>query len=116
MSKLTLMLLPDSTWAAAYNDEEAHGVLGSNNEERLFNAAMIWGLDLDGIEAEILDNREVAYPLEDYIKVFYGGNKSAFARQQGTTRQQVNDWLGKGFIVMKETLFSPRRVLNPHGE
>ncbi len=112
MSKLTLIKLPNNSWAATYENEEARNIGGRNNEERLFNAAMIWGLDVDEVECEIDDGAEKAYTLRDYIDVFYGGNNSEFARSQAVTRQQVNEWLGKDYIVMCDTLFSPRRVLS----
>lgn len=62
-------------------------------------------------KAEIHANRETAYTLRDYIDAFYDCNNSEFARQQGVTRQQVNEWLSKDFIVMHDTLYSPRRTL-----
>lgn len=111
MGMLILMKLPGNSWAATYENEEAHNIEGDSNEERLRNAAMVWGLDLDDVDVEIQDGSEKAYPLRDYIDVFYGGNNSEFARHQVVNRQQVNEWLGKDFIVMCDTLFSPRRVL-----
>lgn len=113
MKKLTLIKTPDqnSNWIAEFDGEEAHNIKGSNNRERLENAANIWGLDLDEVETEIHDDRIDAYSLRDFIEVFYGGNNSEFARANGITRQQVNEWIGKDFIVMNETLFSPRRLL-----
>ena len=35
MSKLTLMKLGDDTWAATYNDEEAHNIQGDSIEDKL---------------------------------------------------------------------------------
>ena len=53
MSKLTLMKLDDDTWAATYNDEEAHNIQGDSIEDKLQSAAIVWGLELDRVEVEI---------------------------------------------------------------
>ena len=52
-----------------------------------------------------------ACTLLEFITARFEGNQSAFARAQGVSRQQVNEWLSKGFIVVGEQLYSPRREL-----
>lgn len=49
--------------------------------------------------------------LHDYIEKHYSGNQTAFATAQGVKKQQVTQWLAKGFIVTNNTLYSPRRAL-----
>jgi ribosomal protein L7Ae-like RNA K-turn-binding protein len=49
--------------------------------------------------------------LIDYINYFYAGNKSEFGRAVGVSRQQVSQWIDKGFIVVNHRLYSPRRDL-----
>ena len=55
MSKLTLMKLGDDTWAATYNDEEAHNIQGDSIEDKLQNSAIVWGLDLEHTEIEVIE-------------------------------------------------------------
>lgn len=52
-----------------------------------------------------------AYTLRDYIEKHWDGNQAAFARAQGVSRQQVGEWIGKGFIVVDDVLYSQRRLL-----
>lgn len=52
-----------------------------------------------------------ACTLLEFIAEKYGGNKSEFARAQGVSRQQVNEWLVKKFIVFDGELYSRRRTL-----
>lgn len=49
--------------------------------------------------------------LHEYIDRHFDGNQTAFANAQGVKKQQVTQWLAKGFIVVDDTLYSPRRVL-----
>lgn len=49
--------------------------------------------------------------LRDYIANYYGGNNSEFARATGETRQQVNKWISKGYIVVNHTLCKPHKEL-----
>ena len=49
--------------------------------------------------------------LSDYIDNHYGGNKAAFARANGVLAQQVTQWVNNDFIVVDDTLYSPRREL-----
>lgn len=47
-NKLILVKSPvDDSWMATYNNEEAHNIEGDTHEERLQNAANIWGLTID---------------------------------------------------------------------
>ena len=55
MSKLTLMKLGDDTWAATYNNEEAHNIQGDSIEDKLQNSAIVWGLDLEHTEIEVIE-------------------------------------------------------------
>jgi DNA-binding transcriptional regulator YiaG len=52
-----------------------------------------------------------ACTLLEFIAEKFGGNQSEFARAQGVSRQQVNEWLVKDFIVFDGQLYSPRRKL-----
>lgn len=47
-----------------------------------------------------------ALPLNEYIDLHFGGNKAAFARSIGTTRQHVNKMLNGEWIVFKGKLWS----------
>lgn len=49
--------------------------------------------------------------LRDYIEKHYGGSPSALAHALGVQRQQVQQWLDKGFIVVNGALYSKRRDL-----
>lgn len=51
--------------------------------------------------------------LIEFIKKYYGGNRSEFARANGVTPQHVNDWLKGDYIVIDGRLYSPRRNLAP---
>jgi DNA-binding transcriptional regulator YdaS (Cro superfamily) len=49
--------------------------------------------------------------LETYITLKHGDNQAAFARAQGVAPPQVSQWIRKGFIVVNDKLYSPRREL-----
>lgn len=49
--------------------------------------------------------------LIEYIEQHYDGVKARFARATGVERQQVTQWIDKGFIVVDGVLYSPRREL-----
>lgn len=49
--------------------------------------------------------------LLEYISKHYGGNQAAFAAAQGVKPPQVTQWINKGFIVVGDALYSPRREL-----
>ena len=49
--------------------------------------------------------------LIDYITLNHNGNRSAFGRAVGVSRQHVNDWLNKKYIIVDGVLYSPRRSL-----
>ena len=49
--------------------------------------------------------------LADHIKTEWGGSQAAFARAQNVKPPQVTQWITKGFVVIDQTLFSPRRDL-----
>jgi len=49
--------------------------------------------------------------LLEYIGKYFDGNQSRFAEAQGVKKQQVTQWLAKGFIVVGDTMYSPRRGL-----
>ena len=48
--------------------------------------------------------------LKDYIEQQHG-SQTQFATTEGTTPQQVTQWLNKRFIVVNGVLYSPRREL-----
>jgi hypothetical protein len=50
--------------------------------------------------------------LLEYINKHYGGNQAAFAKVQGVKPPQVTQWINKGFIVVDDVLYSPRRELS----
>lgn len=50
-------------------------------------------------------------PLLEYIREYYEGNQSEFARAVGVERAQVYQWVEKKFIVVNHMLYSPRREL-----
>lgn len=50
--------------------------------------------------------------LTTFIEKHFNGNKSAFARSQDVTPQQVTPWIREGWIVVENTLYSPKRELN----
>lgn len=70
---------------------------------------------LDDLTEKALNKRigtiEDLMKLIDYIKKYYNGNKSAFAKACGTTPQRVNDWLVAEYIVDDGKLYSYRRDL-----
>lgn len=49
--------------------------------------------------------------LIEYIEKYYGGVRADFARAAGVSPQQVTQWVSKGFIVIGNKLYSPRREL-----
>ena len=49
--------------------------------------------------------------LTQYIKENFNGVQVEFAKAQGVKRQQVTQWIAKGFIVDCGVLYSPRREL-----
>ena len=49
--------------------------------------------------------------LPQYIAENYNGSQVEFAKAQGVKRQQVTQWIAKGFIVEGGVLYSPRREL-----
>ena len=49
--------------------------------------------------------------LTEYIARHHGGSQAAFARANNVQRQQVTQWINKGFIVVDGYLYSPRRKL-----
>ena len=51
-------------------------------------------------------------PVKDYIALHYGGNQALFAKAQGTNPQSVTRWIKENFIVVRDTVYSPRRSLN----
>ncbi|EMH4161643.1 hypothetical protein RJ498_000859 [Pluralibacter gergoviae] len=48
-------------------------------------------------------------PLEQYITLYFDGNKSEFARHMSINRQQITKWINGGWIVVNHQLFSPQR-------
>ncbi|ENQ1546047.1 hypothetical protein ACEOHC_003859 [Salmonella enterica] len=50
-------------------------------------------------------------PVKDYIAIHYGGNQALFAKAQGTNPQAVTRWIRENFIVVRDTVYSPRRQL-----
>lgn len=60
-------------------------------------------------------NLRPAVKLGRYIDVKHGkqhGAQVEFAKAQGVKRQQVTQWVDRGFIVVDGVLCSPRRQLN----
>lgn len=49
--------------------------------------------------------------LTDYIATHYSGSQAEFARAAKVKPPQVTQWIDKGFIVVDNTLYSPRREL-----
>lgn len=49
--------------------------------------------------------------LPEYITEHYNGSQVDFAKANGVKRQQVTQWIAKGFIVEGGVLYSPRREL-----
>ena len=49
--------------------------------------------------------------LQEYIDKHFGGSQAAFAKAQGVKPPQVTQWIHKGFIVVDDVLYSPRREL-----
>lgn len=52
--------------------------------------------------------------LTEHIELFYGGNKSAFAKSMNVTPQQVTKWVNDDWVIIDGTIYSPRRDL-PEG-
>ena len=50
--------------------------------------------------------------LNEYISNKSDNSQRAFADAQGVKPPQVTQWLNKGFIVVDDVLYSPRRELN----
>ncbi|EIW6162742.1 hypothetical protein MF451_003739 [Salmonella enterica subsp. enterica serovar Saintpaul] len=50
-------------------------------------------------------------PVREYIALHYGGNQALFAKAQGTNPQAVTRWIRDDFIVVRDTVYSPRRAL-----
>ncbi len=50
--------------------------------------------------------------LLEYIQQKFYGSQAEFARAQGVAPAQVTQWIKKGFIVVDDVLYSPRRKLN----
>ena len=61
--------------------------------------------------AELIESVPFVGDLEAYIKTHFGNNKGAFAATQGVQAPQVTQWCNKNFIVVGDTLYSPRRQL-----
>ncbi|WP_413724669.1 hypothetical protein [Sodalis sp. RH16] len=55
----------------------------------------------------------MAMGLLEYIKTYFGGNQSEFARHMGVNRQKVNGWINDNWIVFDGKLYSPRREVSP---
>ncbi|EHD21798.1 MULTISPECIES: hypothetical protein [Brenneria] len=47
-----------------------------------------------------------------FIDKYFAGNQAEFARYLGVKPQQVTQWIDKGFIVVDDTLYSPRRKIS----
>ena len=67
-----------------------------------------------------MKERQKAYKsigLEAFIDKYYQGNRSAFARNNNTTRQQVNLWLNEMQVIILQVgknefdLYSRRREI-----
>jgi DNA-binding transcriptional regulator YdaS (Cro superfamily) len=54
--------------------------------------------------------------LNEYIALHFAGSQKAFAAAQGVQPAQVTQWLKKEFIVINDTLYSPRRALSRTAE
>lgn len=50
-------------------------------------------------------------PLKLYVDIHFNGSNTKFAKAQGVTRQQVNEWIVKGYMVSGDKLYSCRRQL-----
>lgn len=50
-------------------------------------------------------------PLKLYIDIHFKGSNVEFAKAQGVTRQQVNEWKIKGYMVSGDKMYSCRRQL-----
>lgn len=49
--------------------------------------------------------------LVEHINEHHNGNKAAFARAQGVTRQQVNQWINSDYRVYEYKLVSVKREI-----
>ena len=45
----------------------------------------------------------------EHIEQNYGGSQSKFAHAIGASKQAVNFWIRKGYIVVDGVLYSPRK-------
>ena len=56
MNKLELFALDDNddTWVATFNGEEVYNIQGDSIEDKLQAAAIVWGLELERTEIEVL--------------------------------------------------------------
>ncbi|EOH0527750.1 hypothetical protein ACLMVZ_002393 [Klebsiella aerogenes] len=52
-----------------------------------------------------------AKTIDEYVDMYFNGNKSAFARHMGVNPQQVTKWVNDGWVVDNHTLYSPRRCV-----
>ncbi len=50
--------------------------------------------------------------LIEYIETHFNGNRTEFGHAQGVSKQQVNKWLAGGWLVIGDTLLSPKRELS----
>ena len=64
----------------------------------------------EAIDAKGRESPMVA--LAEYIADKHDGSQARFARANGVQRQQVTQWLNKGFTVSGGVLYSPRRKLD----
>lgn len=48
--------------------------------------------------------------VSEYIEKNHDGSPMKFARAVGVSRQTVNFWLKKGYIVLDNMIYSPRKM------
>lgn len=48
--------------------------------------------------------------IHEYVDFHHGGVLTEFAHSQGVSKQAVNGWIKKGFMIFDNRLYSPRRV------
>jgi len=80
----------------------------ADTEERFFDA------ETDLTFGDFMDeyyNLKEGMALGQYIYKYFGDSQRAFAVEQGVAPAQVTQWLNKGFIVVDDELYSPRRKL-----
>lgn len=63
-----------------------------------------------------MENKEINWilqgvTLKDHIACYHAGNQADFARHMGVTPQQVTKWINDGWLVSKDTLYSPKRTI-----